>query len=139
MNQAKELFHNISTKRKVYFDPLLSEVDLALIDVEILAYIDEFPENNTFTEILNSKEYSKSHISTAIKRLISRGYLTREKSENNKKIYHLKLQQNSNYIINEYKKYVQKFQEDALKDISQQEIEILTNLLKKINNNLQNN
>lgn len=90
MNHSKELFHNISLKRKTYFDPLIKEVRLSLIDIEILAFIDEFPQCNTFTEILNSKEYSKSHVSTSINRLIEREYLMRENSENNKKVYHLK-------------------------------------------------
>lgn len=136
MDHAKELFHNINLKRKTYFDPLIKEVELSLIDIEILAFIDKFPENNTFTDILNSKEYSKSHVSASITRLIDRGYLIRENNENNKKVFYLKLKEKSSYTINEYKKYVKVFRKDALQGIPQEDIDNFMRLLEKINTNL---
>lgn len=133
----KELFHNIILQRKVYFEPLLKEFDLSLIDIEILAFIHEYPKNNTFTDILISKEYSKSHISSSISKLIQREYLIRENSPTNKKVYYLKLIDKSNFIIDEYYRYVGIFQKDALESITQDEIDNFNRLLEKIYHNLQ--
>lgn len=137
MNKIKELFHNININRKSYFDGMLKEFNITLIEVEILAFVHDFPQNNTFTDIFSSKDYTKSHISTAITRLIEKEYLIREKSTENKKIYYLKLLKKSNPIIEEYKKCVETFEQDALNDITPIELDACIQLLQKIENNLQ--
>lgn len=131
-----ETFHTITLKRKSYFNELLNDIELNLLELEILAYLNDYPDNNTFTEIQKWKDYSKSHVSTSITHLIDKGYISKEVSKNNKKIYHITLLEKSLSIIEEYKKCIDNFKNDAFKDISTQEREYLYQILLKISNNL---
>lgn len=131
-----EVAHGISLKRKEYFNDIIEKTKLTFMELEILFYLNEYPENNTFTEVKKSKDYSKSHVSTSITNLIKKGYITREVSENNKKIHYLKLTNLSVPIIIEYKKNLEIFQNDAFKNISKQELENFYILLNRISTNL---
>ncbi len=132
----KDVFHNINIKRKVYFDDLLEELDLNFMELEVLVFLQKEPARNTFTEIMKSKGYAKSHISAAISNLIDKGYLVKEPSPTNKKVFYLRLLEKSEVAITKHNVYLQKFHQKAFTDITKEEFDIFQNVLLKISNNL---
>lgn len=132
----KELFHTINTKRKVYFDEILEDFDLNFIELEILVFLQNTPNCNTFTEIMNSKGYAKSHISNAISNLIEKEYLVNEADANNKKVFHLRLLDKSAPVAQKYDTCVRNFQADAFANITQDNLDTFEQVLQQISNNL---
>lgn len=134
--EFNEISHSLSLKRKNYFNELLYQTDLNMMELDIIYYLANNPEKNTFTEIQKWKDYSKSHISTSITHLINKGYIIREVSEKNKKIHHLKLQETSDDIIIELNKCQENYDNDVFKNISKQDKQKLFEILNKMSNNL---
>lgn len=137
MERAKKLFHQIELKRKNYFGNLVKETNLSMFELEILDFINRCPESNTFTEILNLKEYSKSHISTSITKLLNEGYIEKEQREGNKKVVYLKLLAKSERVIEKYNESAKNFRKVAFEDISNEEVDAFLNILTKISLNLE--
>lgn len=134
----QEFAHSTSVKRIVYFAELLEKTGLTMMDIEIIVYLKEYPEKNTFTQVQQWKNYSKSHISTSITHLVEKGYLSKKMSENNKKIHYLIPLDKCNYIVTEYKKCVSIFLKVAFDGVSEKEKEFLLQIFKKVSDNLEN-
>lgn len=139
MKELCEMFHSINVRRKTYFDSLLLENDLRLLEVEILILLSKSPENNTFTEILNLKDYAKSYVSSAISNLVSLGYIEKCSSKSNKKVYNLFLLEKSKPIISLYNECSKNFFDDAFLDINEQELDIFNDVISQILTNLTKN
>lgn len=137
MLDLKKFFHSIEIKRKLYFDELINSTELNFMEIETLVYLKEFPDNNTFTDIMKSKDYAKSYISTAISNLVDKGYIAKEVSKTNKKVHNLFLLEKSTDIINQYEVCVQSFRNAAFIGVSDEEIQtfevVLTKILKNLN------
>lgn len=132
----KEVFHSINLKRKVYFCDLLESSELNMMQLEILAYLHEFPENNTFTEIMKSKDYARSQISAAISGLIDQSFLNKEPHPSNRKIFFLILQDKALPYVEEYQICNKNFESVALSGISAEEKELFENIYHKMLHNL---
>lgn len=132
----KTKFHTISSKRKIYFNDVLEKADINMMQLEILAYLNDYPESNTFTEIMKSKDYAKSHVSTAITHLVEKKYLLKEAVKSNKKIFNLKLTPQTQDVIEEYNKAIEYFRKDAFDGVSQEQMDIFEQVLDKMLKNL---
>ncbi len=138
MTEMQELFHGISQKRKNYFNAMVEEYDLNLIEIEILAFLVQSPNRNTFTQIMQAKDYAKSHISNAVNHLVERGYLTKEGVAHNKKIHHLYPQPQSDQIVTQYHQRLQRFHADAFAHIDPSDLEAFRSVILQMNQNLSN-
>ncbi len=136
MFELKEISHNTMIKRRNFFAPLLEEVGLNLMDVELLCFLKKYPDSNTFTKIQQSKDYAKSHVSTAISDLVEGGYICKEHMQGNKKIYYLKLLPKSEDVIAKFEIHSKRLSEITFKGIPQSEIDIFISVAKKMNENL---
>lgn len=132
----KEQIRKIELKRKNYFNELIEKTDLNLMQLEIMVSLYEFPEQNTFTEIMKSKDYAKSFVSTAINNLVKRGYVKKLPQPCNKKVFTLALESNCEEIIQAYYKCVESFQADAAKGISEEKFQVFKDILIEVANNL---
>ncbi len=136
MIDLKETFHEVSLKRRMYFDRMIEETELNLMEIEILVFLSQHPESNTFTEIMNSKGYAKSYISKAISNLVKSEYITKESTANNKKVYRLYLLEKSQDIVEAYFRCVTQFRSDAFQNVSDEERIVFENVINKILENL---
>lgn len=136
MVDLKELFHSVTLKRKLYFAELLEETELNLMEIEVLVFLKCSPENNTFTEIMKSKDYAKSYISKAITNLVEKGYLSKQASPDNKKVYRLYLLDKSQDIVKKYDTCVEQFRMYAFAGISEEELQVFENVMIQISNNI---
>lgn len=117
----KELFHSIMLKRKGYFVTLLEESNLNMMQLEVLVYLEEFPTKNTFTEIMKSKDYARSQISSAISGLIDQGFLRKEPHPTNKKIFHLHALEKAKPMVKEFHRCSDLFDQVAWEGVSPEE------------------
>lgn len=132
----KDQIRKIELKRKNYFNELIEKTDLNLMQLEIMVSLYEFPEQNTFTEIMKSKDYSKSFVSTAINNLVILGYVKKIPQPCNKKVFTLVLENNCEEIIQAYYKCVDSFYADASKGVSDEKIQVFKAVLNEIVINL---
>ncbi len=136
MFHAKDYLYIISTCRKEYFAQLCAQQDITMMEIEILLFLYRYPKNNTLTDIIHAKEYTKSHVSSMINRLVLDGYLQKYTSRNNKKVFRLELLPKSDIIIEKILFCVEEFQKDALVGIEEKELEQMINVLERICENL---
>ncbi len=136
MYNMKEQFHSISLKRKQYFNRVIEQYGLNLMEIEVLGFLSEQPDSNTFTDIMRAKDYAKSHISTAINRLVTDGYIEKRCVGNNKKTQQLFLLDRSTPIIAEYHRCIKTFQQDAFAGLTEHELAIFEQVIAKMNDNL---
>ncbi len=129
-------FHAINQKRSTYFTDLVEETGLSEVQIEILVALKELPDSNTFTDILKTKDYAKSYISNAITALVERGYVAKQGSLTNKKVYRLFLLEESQEIIDQYYLCVAQFQRDALHGVSQEDRDGFCAVLDQMESNL---
>ena len=81
------------------------------------------------SEILN---IDKGATCRAIKKLEEEGFLIRVKDENDKRAYKLYLTEKSKNLEDKIKSVIYKWEKNLSKELSQEELDILTTLLKKI-------
>ncbi len=136
MVNLRETFHYLGVKRNIYFENFMEEWDLKLMEIEILVYLNEFPESNTFTEIMKSKGYAKSYVSKAITNLVEREYILKKGLEDNKKVYKLFLTEKSTAVLESYETCIKRFRKDAFEDIEQSDLEAFERVINKIYENL---
>ncbi len=136
MIEMQELFHGISQKRKNYFSPMLEQYDLNLIEIEILVFLVQHPDSNTFTQIMQAKDYAKSHISNAVNRLVEGGYLERQGVPHNKKIHQLYPLIQSDQLVTQYHQCIQRFHADAFDNIDPVDIETFCKVINQMSQNL---
>ncbi len=137
MLNIKEVSHFIAMKRRVFLFSLMDKSGLNMLELEILGYLYECPDRNTFTEIFRSKDYAKSHISTAVANLVNDGYIEKKSLPANKKVHNLIPLEKSKAVVEEYNECIEKFKEAAFKDIPGEEIELFHSVIDKIKKNLE--
>lgn len=128
--------HNISIKRRNYFEKLLEDTGINLIELEILNFLHHYPDSNTFTAIMRTKNYAKSHVSTAVTTLVECGYIEKHPSPTNKKIYHLKLLPATTPIIKEYSRCTKKFRSDLCENILPEQLDVFQQVITQMSENL---
>lgn len=136
MLNIRESFHEMNLKRKLFFDEFLEDSELNIMEIEILVFLNEYPDSNTFTEIMRSKGYAKSYVSKAISNLVEKEYISKQSIERNKKSFRLYLLPKSGAIIEGYETCVKAFKDVAFANISEEELEAFEMVIHKIVTNL---
>lgn len=136
LTNMKEIFHAISIQRKKYFSKMIEKYDLTQMEIDIVGFLSEQPDNNTFTDIMKAKDYAKSHISNAITHLVNGGCIEKCSLDNNKKVHKLFLLNNSKNVIKDYNICIENFRKDALVGIKESEIKIFEQVISKMHCNL---
>ncbi|MGO0986061.1 MarR family winged helix-turn-helix transcriptional regulator [Clostridioides difficile] len=98
-------------------------------------------ENNgilTMKEIANKIGKDKSTVTVLVNKLISLGYIERQKSDNDKRITYIKLTEKAMLIEDTFNSISLQVKETAYYNITEKEKQEFLRILKKINNNFKN-
>ncbi len=136
MIKLKDSFMEFMSLRKEHFKGLMNKTDLTYLELELLQFLATNPERNTLTDILDSNNYTKSHASTAINNLAKNGYISKTPSPDNKKVLRLNLLPKSASVIDEAQVCISNFRKVAFKGISDEELGMAINIVKKAVENL---
>lgn len=72
-------------------DSVCFRYDLTRMELAVLLFLANNPQYDTASDIVEKRRFTKSHVSTTVKSLESRGFILREYRGNNRKTAHLKL------------------------------------------------
>ncbi|MGO0905967.1 MarR family winged helix-turn-helix transcriptional regulator [Clostridioides difficile] len=98
-------------------------------------------ENNgilTMKEIANKIGKDKSTVTVLVNKLISLGYIERQKSDNDKRITYIKLTEKAMLIEDTFNSISLQVKETAYYNITEKEKQEFLRILKKINSNFKN-
>ena len=112
--------------------PTCDKYNLKKMEYDILMFLYHNPEYNTAADIVRIRKSTKSHVSTALKVLEDRGYITKKINKNNKKRVELFLEDSANEIVKEGLNVQNQFAHDMLQDLTQDEIKVCKKIFKKI-------
>ena len=106
--------------------------NLKKMEYDILMFLYHNPEYNTAADIVRIRKSTKSHVSTALKVLEDRGYITKKINETNKKRVELFLEDSANEIVKEGLDVQNQFAHDMLQGLTQDEIKVCKKVFEKI-------
>lgn len=129
------LFEDLHVLSKIVDKPLdriAKETDLTLNEVRVLLFLYENEKFDIASDIVERLMISKAHVSVSVEKLLNKGYVEKIQDKKDKKKFHLKITNNSQKILNLLDVEIEKLKKELIKDISEQDIEIFKNTIKKI-------
>ena len=121
---------------ELQFNSLSNQEDLTQIELTILGFLLNNPTFNTTKDIEEVHVLKKSNISNAIDHLIVRGYLTRNRDIQDRRIIHLEITEKGLAIATEIKEIQKNFFTILFSDISKEECDIYFDIQRRIVNNI---
>ena len=98
-------------------------------------FLHDNPQHNTAADIVKVRKSTKSHVSTSLKRLESRGLIKRIQSTSNKKHIEIVLLSEAEQIIDAGIEVQKQFAKNVLSGLTEEEKHICISVFNKICNN----
>ena len=140
MERRVEIFLNGVRFRKLFdkeFGPLRKKYDLCRIDLQILTYLEDAGEHNTSKNIVDTGFFTKGHVSQSLTRLHQMELVNMEQDKADRRLYHLFLTEKARAIVKEVHDIQKHINEIVFRDISEEELKVLSKVAAKITDNIQ--
>ena len=108
---------------------------LTQMEYNILMFLHNNPQYNTAADIVKIRKCTKSHVSTSIKELETKGYIKRVQNPNNKKQIEIILSNKALPIIEDGIKTQKIFAQNILNGLTEQEKRTFIDVFNKVCNN----
>ena len=108
---------------------------LSQMEYDILMFPHNNPQYNTAAEIVKIRKSTKSHVSTSLKNLESKGLVERIQSKDNKKHIEIALLDQAEIIIEAGLNAQKQFAQNVLRGLTEEEIRLCIRVFDKICNN----
>ena len=122
-----------------YYELLSGEVcdryGLTQMEYDILMFLHNNPQYNTAAEIVKIRKSTKSHVSTSLKNLESKGLVERIQSKDNKKRIEIALLDQAEIIIEAGLNTQKEFAHNVLRGLTKEETRLCIRVFDKICNN----
>ena len=122
-----------------YYELLSGEVcdryGLTQMEYDILMFLHNNPQHNTAAEIVKIRKSTKSHVSTSLKDLESKGLIRKIQSEDNKKHIEIVLLDKAELIVEAGINAQKQFAQNVLSGLTDEEKNMCINVFDKICNN----
>ena len=122
-----------------YYELLSGEVcdryGLTQMEYDILMFLHNNPQYNTAAEIVKIRKSTKSHVSTTLKNLESKGLVERIQSKDNKKRIEIALLDQAEIIIEAGLNTQKEFAHNVLRGLTEEETRLCIRVIDKICNN----
>ena len=122
-----------------YYELLSGEVcdryGLTQMEYDILMFLHNNPQYNTAAEIVKIRKSTKSHVSTSLKNLESKGLVERIQSKDNKKRIEIALLDQAEIIIEAGLNTQKEFAHNVLRGLTEEETRLCIRVFDKICNN----
>lgn len=124
------------------YDEMISQVcqkfNINPAECNIILFLSK-NKDDTATDIVKYTGYSKSNVSTAIRKLELSDYLETICLDSNRRTIHLKLKDKSKPVVSYYQRQKKKLEEDLFKNFTKEELKALFLLSNKVSNNIMGN
>ena len=121
-----------------YYELLSGEVcdryGLTQMEYDILMFLHNNPQYNTAAEIVKIRKSTKSHVSTSLKNLESKGLVERIQSKDNKKRIEIALLDQAEIIIEAGLNTQKEFAHNVLRGLTEEETRLCIRVFDKICN-----
>lgn len=131
-----EFFQNGDEVYKEYLKPVYLKHDVTFMELTIILFLGNNPSLDKASDIVTKRHIAKSHVSATIKSLIDKGLIEGEFFDGDRKSIHLKLLDKSLPILRDGQNAQKEFLSIYTKDLSDEEIELLKSIFKKMENSL---
>lgn len=136
----KEFWDTLSLWKRTYsqaMEPVCAQYDLTRMELDILLFLANSPERDTFTQIVTDRQLSKSHVSTSVRHLEKEGYLRRQFLAGNRRTAHLVLLPPAKPVIEAGRRIRAKLIQTVFAGFSAEELSQLESFLRRMNHNVQ--
>ena len=117
-------------------EPIIQECDLRPVELDILVFLHREKSIDTAKGIIQKKHLSKAHISKSIDNLRSKGFIQVNEDENDHRILHISLTEKSIEVVEKVIEIYTECKDIMQRGISPEELEIVKNVISKINQNI---
>ncbi len=114
------------------------QYQLTLIEGIIISFLHNNPGKDTAADIVELRMLSKGNVSQAVESLIQKSYLRREQDTQDRRKIHLYLLPEAQSITEAVERMGEQFQQEMFAGITEEELEQLERINKKIRENTQN-
>lgn len=136
----KKLFllfsRNIGKVYNDFRDELCEVFNLKRIEIDILGFLNNYPELDTASDIVNMRSLAKSNVSQALEWLEAKDYIVTAKDTIDKRKIHIKLTDEARRITSRIEKMQDKYMDTILKNFSYEDKVKFKHFITKINENL---
>lgn len=119
-------------------EPVCRRYNLTRMELAILLFLANNPQHDTASDIVDKKRFAKSHVSTSVKALEARGFLSREYQEGNHKTVHLKICPDASEIVKDGQAGQKKFGDLLFQNFSDKEKQLAWRLFGMTIQNIEN-
>lgn len=133
------LFYNLFTSRSLYqsvMTPVCERYDITQTELAVLLFLENNPQLDTATDIVEKHWITKSSVSTAARVLQERGFITGEFIGGNHRSIHLKVCDSARKVIEDGKAAQKLFLSIMTDGFSSEEKQNLSAYLIRINQNI---
>jgi len=138
MDSIKQMIHRLyAMKKLVEFcnEPICDKYSITQTEAGILFYLFTHPEQNTATDIVECRYIAKANVSKAVDTLVSKGFLIRRPSLEDRRKIHLFLTEIANTVSEELVKASRQLQKIVYDGVSEEEIRTFQAIYDKLAGN----
>ncbi len=117
---------------ELYAKPIREKYDLTQMEYSILLFLYRNPDCDTASAIVRISQFTKSHVSTATKKLEERGLITGEHEGNNNKTVHLRLTDLAEKILQEAADATERYKKCLFNGFSGEELQQMRHYFGRI-------
>ena len=125
-------FHDALNAYNKMCEPILHEFDIPQVSFDILMFLNNNPQHNTAAEIVKIRKSTKSHVSTSLKKLESKGLIQREQSIRNKKYIKITLLDKAEPIVQSGIRTQKQFAKNVFSGVTKEKIDMCKEVFNKI-------
>ncbi len=116
--------------------PVIDEYNLRPVELDILVLLQREKNIDTAKAIVQRKHLSKAHISKSIDNLSEKGFIQVCEDEDDHRILHIQLTGKSQEVVKRMIAIYEECKEIMQNGISQEELEVVKNVVLKMNENI---
>ncbi len=117
---------------EMYSGPVRKKYGLTKMEYSILMFLYRNPSCDSAASIVQSGQFTKSHVSAAVRVLEKRKYIIGKYMDNNYKTIHLKLTGQAEEILREASKAEKRYADRIFEGFTEREMQQINNLLERI-------
>ncbi len=116
-------------------NPVCEKYGLKRTELDILLFLANNPQYDTAADIVEQRLPVKSHVSSSLRTLEERGFISKSYKNGNRKTSHIKLCPSADAIISEGRNAHKEFSAVLTDGIPENDKRVIKNVLKKISEN----
>ena len=124
-NKIKALYN-------LYSKPVREKYGLTQMEYSILLFLYRNPDYDTASSIVQIRQLTKSHVSSAVKRLENRKLITKEYHGKNNKTIHLKLTEAAEMILQESTRATEKYNDCLFEGFTEKELQQISRFFERM-------